>query len=581
MGTSGPEQGTKTDPPRNALVWLGLLGLAQLLLWTSVAVLAREFTPGSDYSKRPLVAVVALMAAAYLLYVGSLVLAWNRSGKDDSSTALWLTLTFAVLFRLPLWWSQPIQEVDIYRYLWDGRVLAAGINPYRYSPEQVATARSAGTTIPELDRLVELLLGSAQVSTIFDRIEHQSVPTIYPPASEAVFAAAALLTPPRAPVMTQVRILKAVLLIFDLAIVGGVVGILWHLRQPPARVLAYAWCPLVLKEFANTGHVDSVAVCLTVAMLWLLTRPRGAVSEANPRRGRVPQACDWLAAVLWGGAVLAKLYPLVVAPVLLVHWWRRHRWRTGPLVGLAALVVVGGYSMMPRDAATARSQPAVLAGHSSFTGLNEFIRRWEMNDLLFSIVYENVRIRDGADGQHEPWYSLLPGAVRAGLGALLERAAHRLGMEKSASELAFLFTQLWAGGTLLGWAGWLAWRRWPEDPRPELLRRVFLILAWLWLLSATQNPWYWTWALPFVMFASRLWVLVSGFALIYYLRFWFIHAFPQPALPGGLTGQQFFDEVVVWVEHLPVLLALACSRLAGPLLSAKVGWCKGGATAGP
>lgn len=57
--------------------------------------------------------------------------------------------------------------------------------------------------------------------------------------------------------------------------------------------------------------------------------------------------------------------------------------------------------------------------------------------------------------------------------------------------------------------------------------------------------------------------LVSGFALIYYLRFWFVYHFPEPTLPGGLTGRRFFDEVVIWVEHLPVLLLVALAWLLG------------------
>jgi hypothetical protein len=36
--------------------------------------------------------------------------------------------------------------------------------------------------------------------------------------------------------------------------------------------------------------------------------------------------------------------------------------------------------------------------------------------------------------------------------------------------------------------------------------------------------------------ASRPWLLVSGFALIYHLRFWFKYHFPEAALPGGLNG---------------------------------------------
>jgi hypothetical protein len=49
---------------------------------------------------------------------------------------------------------------------------------------------------------------------------------------------------------------------------------------------------------------------------------------------------------------------------------------------------------------------------------------------------------------------------------------------------------------------------------------------------------------------------VSAFAMLYYLRFWLIYHDPDPAWPG-LTGARWFDEVVVWFEHAPVLLALA------------------------
>ncbi|MCL4786426.1 MAG: hypothetical protein KJ070_06460, partial [Verrucomicrobia bacterium] len=66
-----------------------------------------------------------------------------------------------------------------------------------------------------------------------------------------------------------------------------------------------------------------------------------------------------------------------------------------------------------------------------------------------------------------------------------------------------------------------------------------------------------TWALPLVVFVSRPWLLVSGFALIYYLRFWFVHQFPNATLPDGLTGMRFFDEVVVWIEHGLPLCAVA------------------------
>jgi len=166
----------------------------------------------------------------------------------------------------------------------------------------------------------------------------------------------------------------------------------------------------------------------------------------------------------------------------------------------------------------------------------------------------DVRPRREEIGGAEPWYSVAASAAREALSVGLKSLAEDHGREFSAPRLAFLFTQILAGGVLLLVIVGLAVRRWADDRGEALLRRTFLCLAWLWFLSATQNPWYWTWALPFVVFAPRPWLLVSGYTLIYYLRFWFISEFPAPVLVGGLDGRRFFDEVAVWVEHLPVLL---------------------------
>lgn len=546
-------------PANGQFRWLIAAGIAQLFLWIGVAVVAERFDPGGDFGQRPFAPVVGLLAVCFLIYLLSLTLVWKAPEDQATARRQWrAVLIFAVLFRLVLWWSQPIQELDLYRYLWDGRVLAAGINPYRYSPAKVEAARDGESATPELAKLAGVLRRSPEVAKVFSLIDHRSVPTIYPPLSEAVFAATAFITPERAPMRVQVGILKGVLLLFDLATVLLVMGLLRNLNYPPARALAYAWCPLVLKEFANTGHLDAIAVCLTVAVFWLLTLPRRENDSgfAAIRLPIHPRWCDWLAAGLWGGAVLAKLYPLVLAPVMLAFWWRRVRWRTSGLFAAFALIVLGGYVLLPPNSKASKTEAVGAAAHSSFSGLGEFLRRWEMNDLLFSVVYENIRLRSPEHAGQVPWYSFVPGAAREQLNGALAKTVSLTGLDVPANRLAFLLTQALAAGTLFVLAGVLALRRWPDDLREALLRRSFLCLAWLWFLSATQNPWYWTWALPLVVFVSRAWLLVSGFALIYYLRFWFVFQFPDTTLPGGLTGMRLFDEVAVWIEHLPPLLAV-------------------------
>ena len=88
---------------------------------------------------------------------------------------------------------------------------------------------------------------------------------------------------------------------------------------------------------------------------------------------------------------------------------------------------------------------------------------------------------------------------------------------------------------------------------------TFLTIAWFWLLCPTQNPWYWTWALPLLPMArSRVWLAMSGLVLLYYLRFWLSYHWPeQPVLGTPYAGIAFFDFVVTWIEYGPWFLCLA------------------------
>jgi len=239
------------------------------------------------------------------------------------------------------------------------------------------------------------------------------------------------------------------------------------------------------------------------------------------------------------------------------------------LAALFAALRLGGYAALPTNpsphaasaldqVAAASTSPPVTPNHSSFYGLGEFLRRWEINDLLFSIVYENLRpVSDGQQSPAQTWYVFTPAGTRERANRVLQSVARNASPELVRLNLPFLFTQTLMAAIMLGLTASLALKCWPEDDRPELLRRAIFWLAWLWFLSATQNPWYWSWALPLVLFASRPWLLVSGLASLYYLRFWFIYRFPEPTLLSGLNGQRFFDEVVVWLEHLPGLMMLA------------------------
>ena len=91
---------------------------------------------------------------------------WTLRQKSGSVRTL---ILFGLLFRLTMWNSPVSLSDDIYRYVWDGRVQLAGINPYRYAPEEDS-------------------LASLRDSTIYTAINHRQIPTIYPPLAQTFFA---------------------------------------------------------------------------------------------------------------------------------------------------------------------------------------------------------------------------------------------------------------------------------------------------------------------------------------------------------------------------------------------------------
>src|SRR5262249_44920817 len=161
--------------------------------------------------------------------------------------------------------------IDFYRYLWDGRVVLAGMNPYHFSPGDIDDADESATG--ELANVKQLAGQSDSIRTIFERIHYREIPTSYPPAAQLVFALSGLLTPAAAPVAVHILVLKCILVAFDLGIVVALLLLLRRLGLPEAWCLAYGWCPLVLKEVANSGHMDSIPAFFTMLALYSIIGP--------------------------------------------------------------------------------------------------------------------------------------------------------------------------------------------------------------------------------------------------------------------------------------------------------------------
>ena len=570
---------------------LRALGVIAVLLWTGVALLSREFAYGTTSEERPFGSLAVAIAISFVSYLGAAWLGRKKFGEGIDAREV---IFFAVLMRVPLLlFSHPVQEIDYYRYLWDGRVVAEGISPYRFSPAELDRFRfpdhetvgevSELKGIPEAAaKLVNLLDRAGTVDTIFSRIDHREVPTVYPLVAEAVFAVAAFLTPEAAPIFVQMAVLRALITLFDIATIVLLYLLAKRSRLPLGLVILYAWCPLVLKEFANASHMDAIPVFFTVASFFTLFYPgrspdrKAYLDEFNKGgpsvRGQSPEGGTvWISVsfILLVLAIFAKWYPVIVLPVFASYLWSRLRWRSlaaavpgcALAVALFALTVQSGPDRQ-KDYAGASGAEAVATD----SGLRTFLTQWEMNDLLFSVVRENLRPLDESAytlTRSEPWYALTPDSWRVGWHRWVRDVEVRFDKRGFIPLPDFFGAQLVCGAFLVLIIAWISFRRWEGDRGDviDLGRRLFLIFAASWYLSATQNPWYWIWGLPFIGFvrAGVLW-FIPGIAMVYYARFWLIYQFPEPVL-GDYNGRRFFDEIVIWLEHGPVLLALFASAI--------------------
>lgn len=272
------------------MIRLGLFGA--ILLALTVAGLSLHTqgagTVGSPEAKIALVVILCVSAAVYLLAVTTIL---RRSTR---AKAIWIVLLVAVSIRLLLIVSPPFLSSDIFRYVWDGRVQAAGINPYRYIPDDPA-------------------LAALRDDAVYPHINRASyAPTIYPPAAQVIFGIVGLL-------WSSVTGVKLAMVGFEALAVFCLLRLLDAAKLPRERILIYAWNPLPVWAFAGNGHIDAAVVGFVSLALLL----------------RVRRHDGWAGAAL-GLAALTKFLPAVIAPAL---WRRGGGWRLA-LVAMATTIVL-------------------------------------------------------------------------------------------------------------------------------------------------------------------------------------------------------------------------------------------------
>src|SRR6201996_5256921 len=233
---------------------LTLLGLAMVALcWQGVDEI-HHFVIGFG--------LVAMLQA--LIYLAAV---WVVLNLPVDRRTIVIIVVCAIACRLVCLFSPPFLSSDIFRYVWDGQVQAAGINPFRYIPADAHLA-----FLRDLD--------------IYPHINRKTYAhTIYPPGAQMLFL---LITR----VGASVRWMKVGMAGLESLTIWILVKLLHELGVRREQVLVYAWHPMLFWEVASSGHVDGAALPLMALALLFYIRHKPVATG-----------------VALAGATLIKLYP--------------------------------------------------------------------------------------------------------------------------------------------------------------------------------------------------------------------------------------------------------------------------------
>lgn len=314
------------------------------------------------------------------------------------------TLVFAAVAGATLVLAPSVLSDDLYRYLWDGRVLRAGLDPYALAPADPALAALRDEWWPH--------------------INHPRIPTIYPPLAQALFGAVGA-------VWHHPVALKAVALVAHLGTVPVVARLASHAGVDPHRAAALlALNPLALSESALGGHVDAfVALFVAIAVLAGASGKAGRAAAAFVAAAGVKLVGLLVAPLLWRTSRAATVMAIVIAALCLV-----------PLLGAGDERAVGGFGQYARRwggnagafvlaesaiAAAVEHTHGIAPGRVRFEGLRERLARWQGTalDPMASFQREKKERGDPAELEASVVGSL---GARALVALLLFLVAFRL-----------------------------------------------------------------------------------------------------------------------------------------------------------
>jgi hypothetical protein len=295
------------------------LAVVYIALFAAYALLPHERTAPNVQCFLTLVSVHTLLGAWLLVLLRRTPTRLFVSTFGDS----WFWLALVLMPRVLVFPMLPWLSDDVYRYLWDGKVLLHAINPYPYAPSAAALAAVQHSN-----------------AALYALLDYKTYGTVYPPLAQGAFALAAW-----AGGWLSASWQSAFFAWKILAISAELCGLwcVWKLLRGICAEMSslafYACLPLPAVELAGQGHVDALLIAPLGAVLLLLTQ-----THTKGQTARTAALLGLWTAVLGG----IKILPAALALPLL-RWLPTWKLR-GTLILSVIIVSVAVFTPLLGDA---------------------------------------------------------------------------------------------------------------------------------------------------------------------------------------------------------------------------------------
>ncbi len=221
---------------------------------------------------------------------------------------------------------------DVYRYIFEGKLIANHYNPFIISPSDMASTPLADTTI-------------------FPKINHPWHVTIYPPVSQYLFAASYLIDGDS---LSGFKILS---FFFELLSLWLMFLFVKRFKLPDWTFLIYLFSPLIIIEFLFSNHLDIFGLPMLIGSLILLQNYKKHIYALS---------------ILLALGVLVKFYILFFIPFIFFYIGNKEKLKFVLTFTITAVLLYLPF--------------IVSSGADIFGSLFVYLDSWQYNGSLFLLL---------------------------------------------------------------------------------------------------------------------------------------------------------------------------------------------------